>query len=261
MAEAVQEDASSLLLSLTASLLKGDDKGWGVHLFKNQMQISACMCAHCGSVCCDAVELGCEHNDDDNLLYCNKCLKFIITDNNGKCPVDSHADPSTIPNRAIRRQIAKCTVGCPYSRAFQALKSQQQEEEAQDGAHFVDTIGGDEKEGVPSAHANHGNDGNDDNDCAWTGTLQELTTQHMVACAQKNKSSFVLEFKIRGLQRRNQVLTEENEQMRLKAEEARLAEAAKLESLNIRISRLQEKNTSAEQDSRTVQEQLNQDIL
>ena len=47
------------------STLKANNKGWNIQLFQDQNALQQSICHKCKSVCCDAVELGCDHNDDE----------------------------------------------------------------------------------------------------------------------------------------------------------------------------------------------------
>ena len=75
--------------------LKVDGNGWSISLFDDQSKASMCVCDHCKSVCCDAVELACAHEEEHILLYCHKCLKQLIEDVDGNCPIDGHELPDT----------------------------------------------------------------------------------------------------------------------------------------------------------------------
>eukprot|EP01084_Bolivina_argentea_P152670 266280_1 len=129
------------------SSLKVNNKGWNIQLFEDQIKLSAHICTKCKSVCCDPVELGCNHNDDDIYLYCDCCLRDLIEQNDSKCPINSHIDPVIIPSRASKRQILKATVFCPYSTAY---KTAHNELINNNNNQIIDTLGGDEKEGASS---------------------------------------------------------------------------------------------------------------
>lgn len=58
--------------------------------------MSTCLCANCNSVCCDAVELGCDHQDNEIFPYCNECLSELIKNSDGLCPIKKHTHPSII---------------------------------------------------------------------------------------------------------------------------------------------------------------------
>eukprot|EP01084_Bolivina_argentea_P290226 498473_1 len=96
------------------SMLQIDNKGWNVTLFQDQNSMSFILCSNCDAVCCDAVELGCSHDDIDIHSYCNNCLQQLIQNNQQLCPINSHSNPIIIPSRALRMQILKTLVSCPY---------------------------------------------------------------------------------------------------------------------------------------------------
>ena len=75
------------------SLLKVNDKGWNINIFKDQNKMKEYLCAKCQSVCCNAVELGCDHKDEDVYVYCQDCLHKEIKHHLDKCPIDEHEDP------------------------------------------------------------------------------------------------------------------------------------------------------------------------
>eukprot|EP01084_Bolivina_argentea_P046596 85812_1 len=96
-------------------MLKIDVRGWNISIFDDINKVSNYLCAHCGAVCCDAVELGCDHDEDDEiLLYCKTCLTELVTDNENKCMISGHYNPPLDAVRANRRQILKAIVICPY---------------------------------------------------------------------------------------------------------------------------------------------------
>ena len=101
-----------------SSILKCDGNGWDIKLFEQSMD--HLLCAHCESVCCDAVELGCDHDEDDVLMYCQLCLQTVVNQGGNKCPLSGHSDPIIVPSRSSRRQISKSPVICPYSSAMTA---------------------------------------------------------------------------------------------------------------------------------------------
>eukprot|EP01083_Nonionella_stella_P190293 704784_1 len=123
------------------SLLKVNNKGWNIALFKDTNNVSDYLCAHCNSVCCDAVELGCDHDDNDIFLHCKQCLSDLIINNDNKCIINSHINPSLTSVRATRRTISKSAVVCPYSTQFKTRINNTQ---------IMNTVGAntyDEKEG------------------------------------------------------------------------------------------------------------------
>eukprot|EP01083_Nonionella_stella_P280801 955363_1 len=96
------------------SLLKVNGNGWNASLFEDQNEVNfdRSLCGNCKEVCRDAVELGCDHDDDDIVLFCNACLNDLISTNGNKCPINQHLDPIAIPLRYLRRQILKSAVLC-----------------------------------------------------------------------------------------------------------------------------------------------------
>eukprot|EP01083_Nonionella_stella_P037261 101579_1 len=100
------------------SLLKVNDNGWNVSLFEDQNPNNAILCGNCKEVCRDAVELKCDHDDDDLVLFCDACLRDLISTNDNKCPINQHLDPIVSPVRFARRQILKSSVICPYSMQY-----------------------------------------------------------------------------------------------------------------------------------------------
>eukprot|EP01084_Bolivina_argentea_P255345 429457_1 len=185
------------------SLLKVDNKGWNIALFDESIKISSCLCAHFGSVCVDAVELGCDHDENDDIfLHCKSCLMDLIKDNGNKCMISGHNNPPLSVVRAARRQISKSMVVCPYSKQFKIRNSMQKNDNAQ----VVDTLG-DEKEGSQQYIAAQQQSINDDeklnSKCTWRGTLNELINKHIAECAKTNDPTFILRTQIRQLQEEN----------------------------------------------------------
>eukprot|EP01084_Bolivina_argentea_P109521 195787_1 len=183
------------------SILKINGKGWNIKLFEDETKATTCLCASCDGVCCDAVELDCDHEDEDIYLYCKPCLSDLIKQNNNKCPINSHDEPTIISNRASRRQISKSLVICPYSSKYKskqniALNNNNHDHE------IIDTIDGDEKEGMPYQQDNqHANNG-----CQWKGTLTDLINKHIVSCSKKYNPTFALNIRIKELENENKRL-------------------------------------------------------
>eukprot|EP01083_Nonionella_stella_P016021 44796_1 len=100
------------------SLLKVNDNGWNVSLFEDQNELNRSLCGNCKEVCRDAVELGCDHDDDAIVLFCDSCLKDLISTNGNKCPINQHFDPIVSTVRSARRQILKTAVFCTYSTQY-----------------------------------------------------------------------------------------------------------------------------------------------
>eukprot|EP01084_Bolivina_argentea_P224192 379170_1 len=194
MAQPTEDSTKKELLSL----LKIDEKGWNIALFENN--VKHCLCAHCGSVCCDAVELGCEHEEDDIFLYCKCCLSELIRDNDNKCMITSHINPPLIAARATRRQISKSTVMCLYSREYKLKNAIKKNDVGQ----IIDTPT-DEKEGHQSVPIKE----NENNICQWKGTLSDLINKHIFICAKKNDPTFILNMKIEMLKNENSQLKQQ----------------------------------------------------
>eukprot|EP01084_Bolivina_argentea_P174940 302991_1 len=188
----------------TVSLLKVNNKGWKVDLFKDQNAIIHDLCENCGSVCCDPVELGCDHKDDDIYLYCRQCLSQLIADNNGKCTVDGHSDPVIIASRATRKKISKAIVYCPYSIQYKTVIK----EVINNNGNVIDTLGADEKEGVqPQLPLQNENKISlHKSACLWKGSLNDLINNHISECTKKHNPSFALNIQIKELKQENILL-------------------------------------------------------
>eukprot|EP01084_Bolivina_argentea_P194533 333783_1 len=183
------------------SLLKVNNKGWNIALFKDTNNVSDYLCAHCNSVCCDAVELGCDHDDNDIFLHCKQCLSDLIINNDNKCIINSHINPSLTSVRATRRTISKSAVVCPYSTQFKTRINNTQ---------IMNTVGAntyDEKEGNQQFIIETQSEIN--NKCQWEGTLIDLITQHICECSKKNDPTFALNLTIKKLQHENMDLKQE----------------------------------------------------
>eukprot|EP01084_Bolivina_argentea_P048243 88900_1 len=178
MAQSSQPAGWSLSKHLIA-LLKVNDTGWLLSLFEDQNELNRSLCGNCKEVCRDAVELGCDHDDDDAIvLFCDSCLKDLISTNGNKCPINQHLDPIVYPVRSVRRQILKSSVICPYSTQYQRRNKNVNI----DNEVVMDTIGCDQKEGAPVAAAS------DDivDGCQWKGTLDALLkSDHLRECSLK----------------------------------------------------------------------------
>eukprot|EP01083_Nonionella_stella_P016022 44799_1 len=143
------------------SLLKVNENGWNVSLFEDQTVVNTALCNNCKEICRDAVELGCNHDDDEIVLFCDSCLKDLISTNDNKCPINRHLDPIVSPVRFARRQILKSSVICPYSTQYKRRNKNVNI----DNEMVMDTIGCDQKEGAPVAAASDDIVGG----CQWKG--------------------------------------------------------------------------------------------
>eukprot|EP01084_Bolivina_argentea_P063516 115958_1 len=172
--------------SKALSLLKISGKGWNNKIFEDEAKISGCLCANCNAICCDAVELGCEkqHNDNDIYLYCNQCLTDLINDNNTKCPINLHDNPNIIPTRAVRRQVYNSIVLCPFSFKYKSKQN------GFTNAKIIDTLVNNENEG-----SNFQQNINLKCDCNWKGTLSDLISTHIAKCFENNDTSYTLDLK------------------------------------------------------------------
>eukprot|EP01084_Bolivina_argentea_P185995 320659_1 len=159
-------------------LLQANNKGWNALLFTDSSQISEFRCKSCNNICRDPAELGCDHDDDNDIdLYCKSCLESIILSNNNKCPLNSsHNNPPISLSRRTKKRILKLSVCCPNSLKFKHISKMQKNDNNQINMVY-DTNNMDEKEGI-NMHINDKND----NNCTWIGTLHELITDHIKNC-------------------------------------------------------------------------------
>ena len=49
------------------SSVKINNQRWNIHLFEDKNKTE--LCENCGNIYCDAVELGCEHDEEDHDIY------------------------------------------------------------------------------------------------------------------------------------------------------------------------------------------------
>eukprot|EP01084_Bolivina_argentea_P109522 195788_1 len=187
------------------SILKINGKGWNIKLFEDETKATTCLCASCDGVCCDAVELDCDHEDEDIYLYCKPCLSDLIKQNNNKCPINSHDNPAITSSRASRRQISKSLVICPYSSKY---KSKQNVLVNDNNQQIVDTIGGDEKEGIQYQNIEIYDNDHKNIGCEWKGTLIDLINKHIIACSKIYNPSFTLNIRIKKLENENKILND-----------------------------------------------------
>eukprot|EP01084_Bolivina_argentea_P255341 429448_1 len=191
-------------------MLKIDGLGWNISLFEDVNKISNYLCAHCGFVCCDTVELGCDHDEDDEeiFLYCKFCLTELVKDNDNKCMISGHYNPPLDASRAIRRQILKAIVVCPYSTIFKTRNNLKNNKN--NNAQMIDTNGYDEKEGSQQfVAAVPGNDKKSEQICEWQGALSELKSKHINQCAKMNDPTFTLNFRVKKLENENILLKQQ----------------------------------------------------
>ena len=184
------------------NLLKVDGKGWNIALFEDKMKITACICHHCKSVCRDAVELGCDHEDDEIFTYCEMCLSNLVEDSNGKCPIDGHENPIIFASRAMRRQISKSTVICPYSEEFKQINDDNAKDKLSHNQSVIDTPGNNNDNNQNKEGYVEGMTGNI-NGCIWKGTLIDLIkSKHLKACTSKYNPTFFSDITIHKLRQR-----------------------------------------------------------
>eukprot|EP01084_Bolivina_argentea_P247448 413972_1 len=136
---AQSEEASTEIVN---KMLKIDSRGWNISLFEDVSKVSNCLCTHCGAVCCDAVELGCQHEDDEIFMYCKYCLNELVKENGNKCMISEHYNPPFVAARSNRRQILQTIVICPYSLVFK--KRNNLKNNKNNNAQIIDTLGYDE---------------------------------------------------------------------------------------------------------------------
>ena len=202
MAQQTEQQLQDELLSI----LRSDGKGWDIGLFEDKIKITTCLCHHCGSVCDKAVELGCDHEDNDIFIHCNNCLSDLIQDNDGKCPINKHENPIIAPSRAIRRQISKSTVICPYSTQY-AQQQKLGKNIRNLPQQIMDTIECNDDEGKEEGMVVN----NKKIGCEWKGTLNDLLTKdHLNQCMMKYNPSFAKDLFIKKLQ---QEVKDKNQQI------------------------------------------------
>eukprot|EP01083_Nonionella_stella_P208330 756096_1 len=218
--------AASVLKDSTISLLKIDDKGWNIGLFINNNQTYECK--ECHNICCDAVELSCDHDDDEIDLYCEVCLNEAISSNNNACPINKTHNPSIQSNRSIRRQIMKLQVHCPESIEYQNRNN------ADPNNIICDTS--DAKEG------DYYKQNNNDTRCHWSGTLNELISDHITKC-----EAAALDLNQKTIEHMEQTLNTLALKMQKETKELR----------NV-IEKQQEKTQQIEENLKSTDDQINQ---
>eukprot|EP01083_Nonionella_stella_P032738 89587_1 len=241
MAQSSQAAGWSLSKHLV-SLLKVNDNGWNVSLFQNQNVVDTALCGNCKEVCRDAVELGCDHDDDDAIvLFCDSCLKDLISTNGNKCPINQHLDPIVYPVRSVRRQILKSSVICPYSTQYKRRNRNANI----DNEVVMDTIGSDQKEGVIAPPA-------DMNGCEWKGTLNDLlNSNHLRQCVMQYDAAFIPNLQIEKLQTENESLRTLVQKQSVELKEA-LKRIGMLENEKLQMEQMQ---TQIQRQEQTIHEQ------
>eukprot|EP01083_Nonionella_stella_P313777 1127863_1 len=194
------EPAGWSLSKHLVSLLRVNENGWNVSLFQKQNIVDTALCGNCNEVCRGAVELGCDHDDKEIVLFCNSCLKDLISTNDNKCPINQHLDPIVSPVRSLRRQILQSSVICPYSVEYKRRNKNANI----DNQVVMDTIGGDQKEGAPVAAAS---DEIIDGCTEWKGTLDALLkSDHLRQCTLKYDATGVQKLQMEEMKNENQSL-------------------------------------------------------
>eukprot|EP01084_Bolivina_argentea_P146789 256930_1 len=194
------EPAGWSLSKHLVSLLRVNENGWNVSLFQKQNIVDTALCGNCNEVCRGAVELGCDHDDKEIVLFCNSCLKDLISTNDNKCPINQHLDPIVSPVRSLRRQILQSSVICPYSVEYKRRNKNANI----DNQVVMDTIGGDQKEGAPVAAAS---DEIIDGCTEWKGTLDELlNSDHLRQCTLKYDATGIQKLEMEKVQNEKQSL-------------------------------------------------------
>eukprot|EP01084_Bolivina_argentea_P284207 486998_1 len=165
MAELVVNQENELI-----KLFQINGKGWKLDLFENENQLTHVLCAHCSSICRDAVELGCDHDDVDIFLHCNDCLSELICNNNTNCPINNHLNPIIIPSRSTRRLISKSILLCPFS-----IQYKQKNNNYNCDQQIIDTNNSEQKEGLNEQTIKG---------CKFKGTIDDLLKNHISQCIQ-----------------------------------------------------------------------------
>ena len=235
-------------------LLQIDNKGWNISLFEDDITIRACLCSHCGNVCKDASELGCDHEDDEICLYCKLCLQQAIEDTDYKCIINGHPDPTISPARATRRQILKSMVICPFNPKFKIKNDNNKIQQEQADANIIDTLGSEGKEGgdAPAVAAKAYNDdeksggkaGGDDK-CGWNGSFKDLINIHIMECAKRNDPMFMMKLQIKKLKMENEDqkeiiinLERQRDDLNVKMNEASIKHKQEIDGYNVKIMKI-----------------------
>eukprot|EP01084_Bolivina_argentea_P297191 511957_1 len=149
------------------STLQINGKGWNPKLFISKIP-DVFTCQSCNSVCKDAVELGCDHDDSEIDAFCKQCLVQTIKSNNNQCPINAaHKNPSIASARSLRKQILSLKVHCPNGKHKDDIAE-----------NMVYDTSVDQKEGGNIGVQNN----NNKQQCNWNGTLKELISEHIQNC-------------------------------------------------------------------------------
>eukprot|EP01084_Bolivina_argentea_P154028 268527_1 len=183
-------------------MLKIDDRGWNIALFEDAHKASNYLCAHCGEVCCDAVELGCQHEDSDEIfMHCHYCLSELVSDIGNRCTISGHHNPPLDAARSIRRQILKSIVVCPYSLTFTTRNNFRNNNNSQQNYK--------RKKKRFNSFESTNNNTKFKHKCKWKGMLSELISKHIIQCAKKNDPKFTLNVRVQQLENENILLIQQ----------------------------------------------------
>eukprot|EP01084_Bolivina_argentea_P014336 26771_1 len=169
---------------MSSAALQANEKGWDCKLFINIEKVDAFKCKKCQQICKNAVELGCDHDDNEIDLYCSICLKNIIKLNDNKCPINSkHINPQIQSNRSSRKQILNLKVMCPNSERYQIAIAN----DNIDDNNVYDTLSDEKEGGLKNYNINKQNN----DSCNWVGILNKLITEHLPKCKAMSKDIMI----------------------------------------------------------------------
>ena len=178
-------------------LVTQHNQGYNLSLFHNTN--TSYKCNHCNSICRDAVELDCDHDVEPfTLLYCTQCLKILIKQNHGKCPINNQHSPKTTIGNSIRRQINYSKVICPFSTMYRERIKQSQKQNRQSNGNRKNITQNEQHDDMKYNNGNY--------KCKWKGTLKDLLTIHLEKCVKKHDPTILLNIKIRQLSEENEHL-------------------------------------------------------
>eukprot|EP01084_Bolivina_argentea_P263119 445229_1 len=220
-----QQSNSKLLDDEVLSLLKVNGRGWDIGLFEDENKASSFLCEDCHSICCDAVELGCDHDDADICSFCKECLEDLVKKNSGKCPINQHDHPMISSSRFVRRQILKSQTMCPHSAKYKEKKRNNKNNN--NNGQLIDTSGGDEKEGMTAKSVvNNVNISG----CDWNGSFNDLLNGHLSECTKISKPAMTQNIMIKKLNKIIDEKTKKNE-----------SQKERINALNSEINELKKK--------------------